>query len=142
MEAVATRRSHKNLFMNTLAFTVCFAAWMLNGVLVTFLIDNQVFDWSPVQFGWLMALPSPGNTISEKLISIRRPPFRKSTGQYLMIGKCSSNINPTNRTFIPWSSLIGEPLYPWLKVAGRMHLLWSTSGITCQTRILSKSSPF
>ncbi len=25
------------LFFNTLAFTVCFAAWMLNGVLVTFL---------------------------------------------------------------------------------------------------------
>ncbi len=57
MEAVATGRSHKNLFFNTLAFTICFAAWMLNGVLVTFLIDNQVFDWSPVQFGWLMGIP-------------------------------------------------------------------------------------
>jgi len=57
MEAIATSRSHKILFFNTLAFTVCFAAWMLNGVLVTFLIDNQVFDWSPVQFGWLMGIP-------------------------------------------------------------------------------------
>jgi len=57
MEAVATARSHKMLFFNTLAFTFCFAAWMLNGVLVTFLIDNQVFDWTPVQFGWLMGIP-------------------------------------------------------------------------------------
>lgn len=57
MEAVATGRSHKNLTLNTLAFVVCFAAWMLNGVLVTFLIDNQVFKWSPVQFGWLMGIP-------------------------------------------------------------------------------------
>ena len=26
------------LTLNTIAFTVCFAAWMLNGVLVTFLV--------------------------------------------------------------------------------------------------------
>lgn len=43
--------------MNTLAFTVCFAVWMLNGVLVTFLVDNGVFDWSPVQIGWLFGIP-------------------------------------------------------------------------------------
>jgi len=57
MQEIATLRSHKILFFNTLAFTVCFAAWMLNGVLVTFLIDNQVFDWTPVQYGWLMGIP-------------------------------------------------------------------------------------
>ena len=34
--------------MNTLAFTVCFAVWMMNGVLVTFLVDNGVFRWSKV----------------------------------------------------------------------------------------------
>lgn len=43
--------------MNTLAFTVCFAVWMLNGVLVTFLVDNGVFDWSPVEIGWLFGIP-------------------------------------------------------------------------------------
>ena len=37
-------RAHVVLGLNTLAFTVCFAAWMLNGVLVTFLVDSQVFD--------------------------------------------------------------------------------------------------
>lgn len=45
------------LCLNTLAFTVCFAAWMLNGVLVTFLSANQVFDWGPVEIGWLMGIP-------------------------------------------------------------------------------------
>ncbi|MHB1397906.1 MAG: MFS transporter [Trichloromonadaceae bacterium] len=53
----ATAKSHKILFLNTLAFTVCFAAWMFNGVLVTFLVDNQVFKWGPVEIGWLMGIP-------------------------------------------------------------------------------------
>ncbi|MEE8326148.1 MAG: MFS transporter, partial [candidate division NC10 bacterium] len=57
MQEEATADSHKALVLNTLAFTVCFAAWMLNGVLVTFLSSNQVFDWGPVEIGWLMGIP-------------------------------------------------------------------------------------
>lgn len=57
MEQKATATSHKVLFLNTLAFTVCFAAWMFNGVLVTFLADNQVFNWGPIEIGWLMGIP-------------------------------------------------------------------------------------
>ncbi len=57
METKATAQSHKSLFLNTLAFTLCFAAWMLNGVLVTFLANNQVFAWGPVEIGWLMGIP-------------------------------------------------------------------------------------
>ena len=45
------------LVMNTLAFTVCFAAWMLNGVLVTFLTVNQVFNWTATEIGWLLGIP-------------------------------------------------------------------------------------
>ena len=30
---------------------------MFNGVLVTFLVDNQVFNWGPVEIGWLMGIP-------------------------------------------------------------------------------------
>lgn len=30
---------------------------MLNGVLVTFLADNRVFNWGPVEIGWLMGIP-------------------------------------------------------------------------------------
>ncbi|MDD2733488.1 MAG: MFS transporter [Desulfuromonadaceae bacterium] len=57
MLEIATAKSHKVLFLNTLAFTVCFAAWMFNGVLVTFLVDNQVFTWGPVKIGWLLGIP-------------------------------------------------------------------------------------
>ena len=56
-ERQVTATSHKILALNTLAFTVCFAAWMLNGVLVTFLSGNQVFDWGPVEIGWLLGIP-------------------------------------------------------------------------------------
>ena len=49
MESTVTKKAHKMLFFNTFAFTICFAAWMLNGVLVTFLVDNQVFDWGPIK---------------------------------------------------------------------------------------------
>jgi NNP family nitrate/nitrite transporter-like MFS transporter len=57
MEAVLTGKAHRILTLNTLAFTVCFACWMLNGVLVTFLAGNQVFDWGPVEIGWLLGIP-------------------------------------------------------------------------------------
>ena len=57
IEGKASAKSYKMLFFNTLAFTVCFAAWMMNGVLVTFLSSNQVFDWGPVQIGWLLGIP-------------------------------------------------------------------------------------
>ncbi|MEQ1607310.1 MAG: MFS transporter [Pyrinomonadaceae bacterium] len=45
------------LILNTLAFTVCFSAWMLNGVLVTFLSVNQVYKWTASEIGWLMGIP-------------------------------------------------------------------------------------
>ncbi|MCV9388171.1 MFS transporter [Reichenbachiella ulvae] len=50
-------KSNQILGLNTIAFTFSFAAWMLNGVLVTFLVDNQVFAWSSVQVGWLLGIP-------------------------------------------------------------------------------------
>jgi len=57
MQNDISKKSYKMLFLNTLAFTVCFAVWMINGVLVTFLSSNQIFDWDPVQTGWLMGIP-------------------------------------------------------------------------------------
>lgn len=45
------------LTMNTLAFTVCFAAWMMNGVLITFLVEHGVFRWTESQVGWLIGIP-------------------------------------------------------------------------------------
>src|SRR3989338_7741414 len=74
MEAEVSGKSHQILFLNTLAFTVCFAAWMLNGVLVTFLVDNGVFQWNTVQIGWLLGVPVfsgsifrlPGGVLTDK----------------------------------------------------------------------------
>lgn len=57
MDNRSLQQSHKILFMNTLAFTVCFACWMLNGVLVTYLVDNGIFNWSVVEVGWLIGIP-------------------------------------------------------------------------------------
>ncbi len=45
------------LAMNTLAFAACFSAWTMNGVLVTFLVDQGVFTWTDTQVGLLIGLP-------------------------------------------------------------------------------------
>ena len=45
------------LAMNTLAFTVCFAVWMMNGVLVTYFVDNRLYAFDKAQMGWLIGIP-------------------------------------------------------------------------------------
>jgi NNP family nitrate/nitrite transporter-like MFS transporter len=50
-------QSHRILFLNTFAFTICFACWTLNGVLVTFLVDKGIFNWTVVETGWLLGIP-------------------------------------------------------------------------------------
>ena len=45
------------LALNTIAFTVCFACWMLNGVLVTFLVEAGLFEWDAAQMGTLIGIP-------------------------------------------------------------------------------------
>ncbi|MDH3717146.1 MAG: MFS transporter, partial [Planctomycetota bacterium] len=52
-----SRLAWRILAINTLAFTVCFAAWMMNGVLITFLVDNGVHSWGPSEMGWLIGIP-------------------------------------------------------------------------------------
>jgi NNP family nitrate/nitrite transporter-like MFS transporter len=51
------RRAYVVLAMNTLAFTVCFAVWTMNGVLVTHLVTTGAFEWTGFQIGVLMATP-------------------------------------------------------------------------------------
>lgn len=57
MEQKANWISHRILFLTTISFVVCFASWVINGVLVTFLVNNRVFNWSPVEVGWLLGVP-------------------------------------------------------------------------------------
>lgn len=49
--------ANRVLFMNTLAFTVCFAVWTMYGVLVTFLVDNRYLVIDKAQIGWLIGIP-------------------------------------------------------------------------------------
>ncbi len=50
-------RAYKILTANTLAFTGCFAAWMMNAVLITFLVNKGLYDWDKAQMGWLIGIP-------------------------------------------------------------------------------------
>ncbi len=51
------RKAITVLTANTLSFTVCFAVWMMNGVLMTFLVDSGVYDFNKAQMGWLIGIP-------------------------------------------------------------------------------------
>ncbi len=53
----STGGAYRALALSTVAFTVCFAAWTVNGVLVTWLVDNNVFHWSSAEVGWLIGVP-------------------------------------------------------------------------------------
>jgi len=57
MEVQTSKGAYKILTITTLTFTLCFAIWMLNGVLVTFLTSNQIYDWSLSEIGLLIGLP-------------------------------------------------------------------------------------
>ena len=52
-----SKKAWWNLSISTVAFTWCFAGWMLNGVLVTFLVDNGLFQWEAQEIGWLIGIP-------------------------------------------------------------------------------------
>jgi len=56
-DAHERRQAFWILALNTFAFTVCFACWMMNGVLVTFLVDNGLYKWDPAAMGWLIGIP-------------------------------------------------------------------------------------
>lgn len=45
------------LAASTVAFAVCFAVWMLYGVLITYLADQRYFTFSTTQIGWLIGAP-------------------------------------------------------------------------------------
>ena len=51
------RKAYQVLTMNTLAFTVCFAVWMMYGVLITYLVSQRVYDFDKAQMGWLIGTP-------------------------------------------------------------------------------------
>ena len=51
------RTAIRVLVASTIAFTICFAVWMMNGVLITYLIDNHTMSFDKAQLGWLIGIP-------------------------------------------------------------------------------------
>lgn len=49
--------ANRVLAINTVSFAVCFAAWTLYGVLITFLADHRVLTLDKSQIGWLIGAP-------------------------------------------------------------------------------------
>jgi len=45
------------LAANTVAFTACFAVWMMYGALVTWLVDSRSYQFGPAEIGWLIGVP-------------------------------------------------------------------------------------
>jgi NNP family nitrate/nitrite transporter-like MFS transporter len=52
-----SRRAIVALAMSTLAFTTCFACWIVNSVLLTFLGSAGAYSFDEAQVGWLLAAP-------------------------------------------------------------------------------------
>jgi len=57
-DVVRSGPAWRAVIASTIAFFVCFGVWMLYGVLVTFLVDNRVYDWSKTSIGWLIGTPT------------------------------------------------------------------------------------
>jgi MFS transporter, NNP family, nitrate/nitrite transporter len=58
------------MVMATVAFTTCFAAWVINAVLVSYLVATEVFPFDAGQVGWLLALPILTGAISRVPLGI------------------------------------------------------------------------
>jgi NNP family nitrate/nitrite transporter-like MFS transporter len=53
----ATNPANRILALNVLAFTICFAAWTMYGVLATYLVDTRILTLDRAQLGWLIGTP-------------------------------------------------------------------------------------
>ncbi|MBS7231385.1 NarK/NasA family nitrate transporter [Flavobacterium psychroterrae] len=82
-------QSHKILFLNTLAFTICFACWTLNGVLVTYLVDKGIFNWTVVETGWLLGIPILSGSIFRLPIGILTDKFGGKIVFSILLMLCS-----------------------------------------------------
>lgn len=58
------------LFLSTLAFILCFAAWVINAVLVTHLNTTGTISFSDTQVGWLLAIPVLTGALSRPVLGI------------------------------------------------------------------------
>ena len=93
MDTIPTSKANKILFLNTLAFTICFFVWMINSVLVTFLANKfEWSQWSPIEIGYLMAIPVLTGSIFRLPVGILTD---KYGGKPVMIGLLLLSAIPT-----------------------------------------------
>jgi NNP family nitrate/nitrite transporter-like MFS transporter len=52
------------LSASTIAFGACFAVWVINAVLVTYLVSTGVFRFNETEVGWLLAAPALTGALS------------------------------------------------------------------------------
>ena len=45
------------LVMSTVSFAACFACWVANAVLITYLVNTGIYAFDETQVGWLLAVP-------------------------------------------------------------------------------------
>jgi len=84
MNTTSASKANKILFLNTLAFTICFFVWMINSVLITFLVDKfEWSQWSSIEIGYLMAIPVLTGSIFRLPVGILTDKFG---GKPIMIG--------------------------------------------------------
>ncbi|MBM3821211.1 MAG: NarK/NasA family nitrate transporter, partial [Acidimicrobiia bacterium] len=98
------------LTMSTIAFTICFACWVLNGVLITYLVNTNIFAFTTAEVGWLLAVPFLTGSIS-------RLPLGVLTDRY------------GGRTVFFWLMIASAvPLYLVSHARGFGDLLWAGAG--------------
>jgi len=93
MSISESSKANKILFLNTLAFTICFFVWMINSVLVNFLAGKfEWSQWSSIEVGYLMAIPVLTGSIFRLPIGVLTD---KYGGKPVMIGLLLLTAIPT-----------------------------------------------
>jgi len=90
MSEVILKKANRILFLNTLAFTICFFVWMINSVLITFLAGKfEWSQWSSIEIGYLMAIPVLTGSIFRLPIGILTDKFGGKPVMICLLAICA-----------------------------------------------------
>lgn len=90
MSVAVSKKANRILFLNTLAFSICFFVWMINSVLITFLVGKfEWSQWSPVEIGYLMAIPVLTGSIFRLPIGILTDKFGGKPVMIALLAICA-----------------------------------------------------
>ena len=84
MRKVANAQAHKPRFLNTTVLTVCFAAWVMNVLLVTWLAPSDVLDWGAIEIGWLMGIPVMAGSLASLMLVLFDKQRRRTLSRCLL----------------------------------------------------------